>query len=135
MDTLDKKILLMLQDNARESFANIGKVIGLSAPAIGKRVRQLEDEGVIEGYNLKVNHAKMGIDIKAYITLKLGCYESFGARKEEVAAFPEVQSCSRVTGDDCMILLTHFRNNAHLIEFLENLSKFGDTRTSIILEV
>jgi len=135
MDTLDKRILKILQGNARESFAHIGKEVGLSAPAVGKRVRLLEEEGVIEGYHLKVNDSKMGIDIKAYITLKLGCYESFGERKEEVAALPEVQSCCRVTGDDCMILLTHFRNNAHLIEFLEKLSKFGDTRTSIILEV
>lgn len=134
MDEFDQKILELLQANARESFATIGKEVNLSAQAVGKRVRQLEENGIIEGYTLKVNDEKLGIDIKAYITLKLGCYESFGDRRDEVAAFPEVQSCCRVTGDDCMILLTHFTNNRHLIEFLEKLSRFGDTRTSIILE-
>ena len=136
MDKLDNKILEMLKINARESFANIGKAVGLSAPAIGKRVRQMEDEGIIEGYALKVNHEKLGIETKAYITLVMhqGLTETSGAL-DKIRAMEEVQRCDRITGDDCICVLGYFRNNRHLIAFLEKMSQYGATKTSIILEV
>ncbi len=136
MDALDKKILEMLKINARESFANIGKEVGLSAPAIGKRVRQMEEDGIIEGYALKVNHEKLGIETKAYITLVLhrGPKGTADAQKQ-IRAMEEVQSCDRITGDDCICVLGYFRNNKHLIAFLEKISEYGASKTSIILEV
>ncbi|WP_460219433.1 Lrp/AsnC family transcriptional regulator [Psychroserpens sp. MEBiC05023] len=135
MDKFDKKILEMLDVNARESFAKIGKEVGLSAPAIGKRVRQMEEDEIIIGYALKVNHEKLGIETKAYITLVLhrGPTGSFNAQKE-IQAMEEVQSCHRITGDDCLCVLGYFRNNRHLISFLEKISAYGTTKTSIILE-
>ena len=135
MDELDKNILHELQFNARESFSNIGKKVGLSAPAVGKRVRQLEDAGIIEGYTLKLNLDKMGIHTKAYITLKShhGPLEIPNAQKN-ILLMDEVQSCDRITGDDCLCILAHFKNNKHLISFLEVISKYGTTKTSIILE-
>ena len=135
MDALDKKILEMLQINARESFANIGKEVGLSAPAIGKRVRQLEDEGIIMGYCLKVNHEKLGIETKAYITLVIhqGAANTHHAQKQ-IRAMEEVQSCDRITGDDCLCILGYFKNNKHLISFLESIGQYGTTKTSIVLE-
>lgn len=136
MDILDKRILEMLKINARESFANIGKEVGLSAPAIGKRVRQMEEEGIIEGYALKVNHEKLGIETKAYITLvmHLGLTETSGIL-DKIREMEEVQSCDRITGDDCICILGYFKNNRHLIAFLERMSQYGSTKTSIILEV
>lgn len=136
MDVLDKKILEMLKINARESFATIGKEAGLSAPAIGKRVRQMEEDGIIEGYALKVNHEKLGIETKAYITLVLHRDQrgTSGVQKQ-IQAMEEVQSCDRITGDDCLCVLGYFRNNKHLISFLERISAFGASKTSIILEV
>lgn len=136
MDVLDKKILEMLQDNARESFANIGKEVGLSAPAVGKRVRQLEGNGIIEGYSLKVNHDKLGVETKAYITLIIhqGA-KSTPQAQSTILAMQEVQSCDRITGDDCLCILGYFKNNKHLIAFLEKIAVFGMTKTSIILEV
>ena len=135
MDVLDKKILEMLDVNARESFANIGKEVGLSAPAIGKRVRQMEEEGIIEGYALKVNHEKLGIETKAYITLVIHREQrgSLDAQKQ-IQAMEEVQSCHRITGDDCLCVLGYFRNNRHLISFLEKIAAYGASKTSIILE-
>lgn len=136
MDMLDKKILEMLNINARESFANIGKEVGLSAPAVGKRVRQMEENHIIEGYSLKVNHEKLGIETKAYITLVLhhGPKGSYDAQKQ-IQAMEEVQSCHRITGDDCLCILGYFRNNKHLVSFLEKIAEYGASKTSIILEV
>ena len=136
MDVLDKKILDILKTNARESFANIGKEVGLSAPAIGKRVRQMEEDGIIEGYALKVNHEKLGIETKAYITLVMHrSTEASFAAIEKIHAMEEVQRCDRITGDDCLCVLGYFKNNRHLISFLEKLSQYGATKTSIILEL
>ena len=136
MDGLDKKILEMLHINARESFATIGKEVGLSAPAIGKRVRQMEEEGIIEGYALKVNHEKLGIETKAFITLVIhrGSIGTADAQKQ-IRAMKEVQSCDRITGDDCICILGYFRNNKHLVSFLEKITTYGTSKTSIILEV
>jgi Lrp/AsnC family leucine-responsive transcriptional regulator len=126
----------MLKINARESFANIGKEVGLSAPAIGKRVRQMEDEGIIEGYALRVNHEKLGIETKAYITLVMH-QAIIGTSNvlDSIRAMEEVQRCDRITGDDCICVLGYFKNNRHLIAFLEKISQYGSTKTSIILEV
>ncbi|WP_261799353.1 Lrp/AsnC family transcriptional regulator [Winogradskyella echinorum] len=136
MDVLDRKILEMLQINARESFAKIGKEVGLSAPAIGKRVRQLEEDGIIEGYALRVNHEKLGVETKAYITLVM--HQGLTGTSDvldRIRAMEEVQSCDRITGDDCICVLGYFKNNRHLIAFLEKMSQYGSTKTSIILEV
>jgi len=135
MDKLDKSILEELQLNARESFSNIGKKVGLSAPAVGKRVRQLEKAGIIKGYSLKLNSDKIGIHTKAYITLKIhqGSLGTPNAQKS-IILMNEVQSCDRITGDDCLCILGHFKNNKHLISFLEVISKYGTSKTSIILE-
>jgi len=135
MDVLDKKILEMLKINARESFATIGKEVGLSAPAIGKRVRQMEEEGIIEGYSLKVNHEKLGIETKAYITLVIHRGPKRIGAQKKILAMEEVQSCDRITGDDCLCVLGYFRNNKHLISFLEKIAEYGASKTSIILEV
>ncbi len=136
MDVLDKKILEMLKINARESFATIGKEVGLSAPAIGKRVRQLEEVGIIEGYSLQVNQEKLGIETKAYITIVVHRGQKGASdAQEQIRAMEEVQSCDRITGDDCLCVLGYFRNNRHLISFLEKIAAYGTSKTSIILEV
>lgn len=136
MDVLDGKILEMLKINARESFATIGKEVGLSAPAIGKRVRQMEEEGIIEGYSLKVNHEKLGIETKAYITLVMHRGpEGTSHGIKQIRAMEEVQRCDRITGDDCLCILGYFRNNKHLVSFLEKIAAYGASKTSIILEV
>jgi Lrp/AsnC family leucine-responsive transcriptional regulator len=135
MDRLDKNIIEELQRNARESFSNIGKKVGLSAPAVGKRVRQLEEAGIIEGYALKLNADKIGIHTKAYITLKIH-QGALGTHSAQSALLSrnEVQSCDRITGDDCLCILAYFKDNKHLISFLEDISKYGTSKTSIILE-
>ena len=55
--------------------------------------------------------------------------------QKQIQAMEEVQSCDRITGDDCLCILGYFRNNKHLISFLEKISEYGASKTSIILEV
>ena len=134
MDDIDKKIIEMLQSNARESFATIGKTVALSAPAIGKRVKHLEENGIILGYSLKLNHEKLGIKTKAYIILKIHQSSTVRTAHNQIIHFDEVQRCDRVTGEDSLCILAYFKNNKDLVTFLERVSQYGVPNTSVILE-
>ncbi|WP_262890102.1 Lrp/AsnC family transcriptional regulator [Gelidibacter japonicus] len=134
MDSIDKKILQMLRRNARESFATIGKKVELSAPAVGKRVKQLEEKGIILGYSLKLNHERLGVTTKAYINLKIHQSSTLRTAYNQIFHQEEVQRCDRVTGEDSLCILGYFKNNQDLITFIERISQYGVPTTSIILE-
>lgn len=134
MDTTDKKIIKMLRKNARESFATIGKSVDLSAPAVGKRVKQLEEKGFILGYSLRLNHEKLGITTKAYIILKIHQSSSIKTAHNLIKYLDEVKRCDRITGEDSLCILAYFKNNQNLVTLLERISQYGVPNTSIILE-
>ena len=71
IDELDYKILSELKTNARSSFAEIGRVVGLSPSATRDRISKLEDRGVISGYTLQTNNRLLGYDIKAFVSVKV----------------------------------------------------------------
>ena len=133
LDLYNTKIIDLLKTNARMSFAKIGKEIGLTAPAVAQRIQNMEKEGIIEGYKLAINEKKIGIDIKAIITVKYG----LGKRAlflNSLSSFPEIQSCYLVTGEDCVIMTVHLRNNQHLVSLLDRIAEYGISKTSIILD-
>lgn len=132
LDEFDYKILNQLRNNARIAYATIGKDIGLTAPAVAKRVQKMEIGGLIKGYKLDIDQSKLGNSIKALITIKLG-FPKLHEFKKDVPQFKPVQACYRVTGEDCMIMEVLLRDNEHLVTFLDKLSSYGITKTSIIL--
>lgn len=132
LDEFDYKILGQLKKNARIAYANIGKDIGLTAPAVAKRVQKMEVGGLIKGYTLAIDHSKLGNSIKALITIKLG-FPKLHEFKKEVHQFEPVQACYRVTGEDCMIMEVLLKDNSHLVTFLDKLSSYGITKTNIVL--
>lgn len=134
MDDIDIKIIDMLQTNAREAFATIGRRVELSAPAVGKRVKQLEEKGVIQGYSLKLNHKKLGITIKVYIILKIHQSSTLRTAYNQIVNLEEVQRCDRITGEDRLQILAFFKGNKDLVTFIERISQYGVPNTSIILE-
>lgn len=134
MNDIDKQILQMLRRNARESFANIGKKVELSAPAIGKRVKQLEEKGIILGYTLKLNHEKLHVTTKAYINLRIHQSSTVRTAYNQIIHQEEVQRCDRITGEDSLCILGYFKSNKDLVTFLERISQYGVPNTSIILE-
>ncbi|WP_179353440.1 Lrp/AsnC family transcriptional regulator [Winogradskyella vidalii] len=134
MDKIDKKIIKLLSANARESFANIGKSVDLSAPAIGKRVKQLEEKGFILGYSLRLNHDKLGMTTRAYINLKIHQSSTLRTAYNQIKTFKEVQRCDRVSGEDSLCILAYFKSNKDLVTMLERISQYGVPDTRIILE-
>ncbi|TDU43601.1 AsnC family transcriptional regulator [Gelidibacter sediminis] len=134
MDSIDTRIIQMLRRNSRESFATIGKSVDLSAPAVGKRVKQLEEKGIILGYSLKLNHGKLGVSTKAIIELRIHQSSTIRTAHNQIFNYEEVQRCDRLTGEDRLSILAYFKNNANLITFIERISQYGVPKTSIILE-
>lgn len=132
IDELNWKILECLQTNARETFASIGRKVGLTPPAVAERVKKMEDLGIIEGYKAKVSHSKTGHQLKAIITLRafMGKLRPF---LDKVPSFREVVNCYRITGNENIVMEVVLRDQFHLEEFIDKLIQYGETRTHIIL--
>ncbi len=132
IDQLNWGILQSLQENSRESFASIGRKVGLTPPAVAERVKKMEDLGIINGYYARVSHAMAGYQLKAIITLKafMGKLKPF---LELVVTLDEVVNCYRITGNENIIMEVVLRDQFHLEKFIDKLILYGETRTHIIL--
>ena len=132
LDRTDWQILTNLQANARWSMAELGRKVGLSAPAVTERVRRLESEGVISGYTAKVDLERVGRSLLAYIRIGAA-----GQVKEKVAevvtVMPEVLECHRGTGGDCFIIKVAVADIPHLEQVSDAFAEFGQLTTTIVL--
>jgi Lrp/AsnC family leucine-responsive transcriptional regulator len=132
LDPVDCKILMELQMNARVAFAEIGRRVGLSTPAVIERVRRLEESGAIEGYHARVNPAKVGLPVRAVVKISIA-----GDRLAQFALLvqkvPEVLECHRVTGSESHILQVVAADVGHLERIIDKLMPYVATNTSIIL--
>jgi len=132
IDDLNWRILSCLQKNARESFASIGRRVGLTPPAVAERVKKMEDLGILEGYQATVSHALTGHQLKAIITLKafMGKLKPFLTL---VPSLNEVVNCYRITGNENIVMEVVLKDQFHLEKFIDKLIRYGETRTHIIL--
>ncbi|MCP9198379.1 Lrp/AsnC family transcriptional regulator [Gramella sp. GC03-9] len=132
MDKINWAILEELQKNARVSFTEIGRKIGLTSPAVAERVKKMEDAGVIKGYQTKLSHQKMGYQLRAIINLRAftGRLKAF---LETVKNFEEIVNCYRITGNENIIMEVVLHDQVHLEKLIDKLITYGETRTHIIL--
>ena len=131
-DAVDSAILAELQADARLPFAELGRRVALSTPAVIERVRKLEDSGAIRGYHAQVNPAAVGLPLRAFIKVTIA-----GDKLERFAAVarrvPEVRECHRVTGAESFIVQVAVRDVAHLEQVIDSLAPYVATQTSIVL--
>lgn len=131
MDNIDRKILIILQENARTPLKAIAEQVFLSSPAVSARIERLEAAGYITGYQARLSAGAMGYQIKAYISLELE-----PVQKPEfypyVQECPNVMECDCVTGDYSMLLKVCFHTTQELDQFINQLHRFGRTRTQIV---
>ena len=132
LDQLGVKILYELQLNARISFSEIGRRVGLSSPAVAERVKKMEEIGIICGYHANVDHEKIGFPILAFVYLT-----SRSEKYNKIYAFaeitPEIIECYCISGSESFILKVFSSSVSQLDDTIEKLSEFGDTKTSIVL--
>lgn len=134
LDAIAWKILEELQHNARISFAELGRKIGLSTPAVAERVHRLEEAGVITGYHASLDSARLGVPIRVIVRLtipggELQITRTVSALKE----LSEISRCHRITGSESFILEADVVSIRHLEALIDRLSALGATSTSTVL--
>jgi Lrp/AsnC family leucine-responsive transcriptional regulator len=132
LDALDWKLLGLLQQDARHSYSALGRLIGMSPPAVAERVRRLEALGVITGYHAFVDPARVGLPVHALIRIS-GVAETAPQVSAGIAAIEEVLECHRVTGEDSYVLRVVATSIAHLEQIVDQLLPYGHVTTSLIL--
>lgn len=131
LDLINQRLLAELQRDPRIPMAELGRRIGMSAPAVTERVRRLEDIGVIRGYRLEVNPSALGLPIMVYIRVRPDPGQ-LPKIAELARCIPEVVECHRITGEDCFILKVHIPAMDQLDQILDRLLIYGATTTSIV---
>ena len=132
LDPTDWAILCELQQDARLSYAEIGRRVGLSSPAVQERIHKLEDANIITGYCAQINTNNIGLPIRAIIQMKGSCRDSV-VFKQAVLAIPQVLQCHHVLGENCFFLQVAVESMAHLESLIESLYEYGETETTMIL--
>lgn len=132
IDTIDWKILKELQINARISFAELGRRVGLTTPAVIERIRKMEDARIITGYAAEIDTAKVGLSITAFIRMSISGVD-YSHIVEVAKSSEEVLECHRGTGGDSFIMKVAVSSVEHLQNLIDKLTPYGITTTSIVL--
>lgn len=132
LDDLNCNILKELGENARISSTEIGRRVGLSAPAVADRIQKLEEQGYIKGYNTIIDFDKIGLTIQAFISFKSTSL-NHKQKVKMIESFPEVVEWHSVTGNASMILKVATYTSKQLEDVIGRLMEFGETSTSLIL--
>jgi Lrp/AsnC family leucine-responsive transcriptional regulator len=138
IDEIDRKILSLLQDNARISQSDIAKAVGLAPSAVMERIRKLETREIITGYAALVDPHVVDQRMLAFVAVRTS---AVGNEEREVAArlaaIPEVLEVHYVAGDDCLLLKMRARDAEHVGHLLRNqvsaVPGVRSTRTTIVL--
>ena len=136
LDPLDEAIVRELAIDARASYADIGAVVSLSAPAVKRRVDRLLERGVVRGFTVRLDPAALGWETEAYVELFCSGSTSPVTMRAAVERHPEVISASTVTGDVDLLLHVRARDMRHLERVVERLNAepfVARTRSTIVL--
>lgn len=137
LDAIDRKILALLQDNAKMPQAVVAKKVGLTAPSIHDRVRKLEGEGYIRGYVAVLDPRKLGQEITAFVEVFVEHPKFEASFIEAVRDLDEVLECHHITGEFSILLKIRVPDMAAfrrlLIEHINTLRGVRQTRTVMVL--
>jgi DNA-binding Lrp family transcriptional regulator len=131
LDDLDRKIVAALVANARTSFAEIGAAIGLSAPAVKRRVDRMREADVITGFTAMVRPSALGWETEAYV--EVYCDSAAPPRRlaEVVRDYPEITAAMTVTGGADALLHIRATDIEHFEEVLERIREVPFIRKTI----
>lgn len=134
LDAIAWKILECLQRNARLTFAELGRKVGLSTPAVAERVHRMEEAGVITGYHAGVNMAKLGVPIRILMRLTIpGGDLQISRTVSAIKELQEISRCHRITGHESFVLEADVVSIRHMEALIDRLSALGATSTSTVL--
>jgi Lrp/AsnC family leucine-responsive transcriptional regulator len=138
MDDVDARILAILQENARETQAEIARAVGLAPSAVLERIRKLEARGVIRGYTAVLDPRTMGLGMLAFVAVRSEEGPSDDSVAQQLAALAEVLEVHHVAGDDCYLVKVRAKDAEQLGVLLRTrigrIPGVRSTRTTIVLE-
>jgi Lrp/AsnC family leucine-responsive transcriptional regulator len=137
IDEIDRRIIEILQSEARTPNAEIARQIGMAPSGIHERIRKLEERGVIEGYVAKIHPRALGAGLLAFVFVHSN--ERIGAPQtaKALAEIPEVLEVHHVAGEDCFLVKVRTADTDALGELLNSrlgaIRTIDSTRTTIVL--
>lgn len=132
-DEISWKILGLLQQNARLPFSEIGRQVGLSAPAVAERVRRMEEAGIIRGYRADIDPSKLGYTLEVFIRAEV-THSNHDAAIRYISELPNVLEFWNLTGRDGYLIRAVFRSVQELEQVLnQKLGVYGTTTTALVL--
>ncbi|HTW05247.1 MAG TPA: Lrp/AsnC family transcriptional regulator [Streptosporangiaceae bacterium] len=130
-DAINQRILTEMQSDPRITMSELGRRVGLSAPAVTERVQRLERSGVIVGYRLEIDPAALGFPVSAYVRIRPGPGQ-LRRIADLAASIPEVTECHRITGEDCFIMRVYAPALDQFEAVLDKFLMHGQTTSSIV---
>jgi Lrp/AsnC family leucine-responsive transcriptional regulator len=131
LDDIDRRLLDALTRDARQSIADLARLVGLSPPSVSERIRRLEEAGIIEGYTIRLNPSALGLPLAAWLRIR-----PLPGELQRVAdilrGMPQLTQCDRITGEDCFLAKAHVRSVADLEKLIDKIIPHAMTNTSII---
>ena len=136
MDAIDLRLIDLLRDNARSSYAELARQVGLSAPAVHERVRRLETAGIVTGYHAAVAPAALGLGVSALV----GILQSDDVEQDDLAArlaeVPVIEDCWFVAGEEAFVVkvrVPDVDSLEHTLGVLRRIPGVARTRTTVVL--
>lgn len=134
LDSLDKKILKLIAEDARMPFLEVARVCNVSGAAIHQRIQKLSNQGVLKGSKFNIDPEKIGYETCAFIGINLKHPENFDEVVEKLKRIPEIVECHYTTGDYDMFMKIYALNNHHLLNIIhDNLQPLGLSRSETII--
>lgn len=137
IDDLDKQILAILMRNAKKAYTDIAKQLYVSGGTIHVRMKKLEDAGIVKGYNLTIDHSKLGYDISAFLGIFLDKSSLYDDVAMALEAIPEIVGAHYTTGLYNIFAKIICRDTNHLKEVLhDKIQKIpGIQRTETLISL
>lgn len=132
IDNTDIKILKELQLDSRLSIRELSKRVNLSPPSVADRIRKFEDNGVIEGYTIKINEAALNFSIQCMIQIDIK-NSNFNKFKEFIYNHPRVIFCYRIAGHSCILVKLSVKSISEIEKFIDSISLLDSTTSTHII--
>jgi Lrp/AsnC family leucine-responsive transcriptional regulator len=132
LDGVNRRLLHLLDRNARMSTAQLARSVNMSAPAVRERIQALESAGVIRGYRLDLDPAALGLTVSAWVRVRPSPGE-LGNTARLLQRMPEVTEAHRVTGEDCFIVRIIAPTIQDIEALLDQLLVHGTTNSAIVV--
>lgn len=136
MDDIDRVLVAELQQNGRQTFAELARLVGLSPPAVHDRVAKLEAAGVITGYTAQVDPATLGMGVTALVGVFQSANCDTDALADRLNGISEIETCWSISGEEAFQLLVRVCTVAELEKVIGRIRRIDGvarTRTTVVL--